>query len=127
VGLLLQEVGGRRPGGFFLQGEMHALVATILLKSTWFDPLDANTQAKPPDGKFAQVEQGVSRSEGRAYTRSTLVDFARLLARICSTENCPPQTLQRQPGDVAGATIGTGCRSVRLALTSSLLQRGHCR
>ena len=44
-----------------------------------------------------------------AYTRSTLVNFARLLARICSTVNCPPQTLQRQPGDAAGATIGPGC------------------
>src|SRR5436853_2965085 len=58
TGLLLQEVGGRRLGGFFLQGEMHALVTTILLGSTGFDALDANTQAKPPDRKFAQVKQG---------------------------------------------------------------------
>ena len=64
--LLLQKVGGRRFGGFFLQGEMHALVTTVLLGSTGFDALDANTQAKPPDRKFAQVEQGVSRSEGNA-------------------------------------------------------------
>jgi hypothetical protein len=31
AGLLLQEVGGGRLGGFFLQGKMRALVATVLL------------------------------------------------------------------------------------------------
>ena len=66
AGLLLQEVGGRRLGGFLLQGEMHALVTTILLGSTWFDALDANTEAKPPDSKFAQVEQSVCGSERHA-------------------------------------------------------------
>jgi hypothetical protein len=54
--LLLQEVGGGRLGGFFLQGKMHALVTTILLGSTRLDALDANPQAKPPHSKFAQVE-----------------------------------------------------------------------
>lgn len=44
-----------------------------------------------------------------AYTCSMMADFARLLARICSTVNSPPQTLQRQPGDAAGATIDPGC------------------
>jgi hypothetical protein len=47
-GLLLQEVGGRRFGGFFLQGEMHA---AILLRMARLDPLDANAEAKPPDGR----------------------------------------------------------------------------
>ena len=54
--LLLQKVDGRRLGGFFLQGEVHALVTAILLGSTGFDPLDANPEAKPPDNKLAQVE-----------------------------------------------------------------------
>jgi len=54
-------------------------------------------------------------------------DFARLLSRICSVVNSPPQTLQRQPGDAACAISGTDCWSARLALTSSLLQCGHCR
>ncbi len=30
-------------------------------------------------------------------------DFTRLLSRICSVVNSPPQTLQRQPGDAACA------------------------
>src|SRR5262249_16108353 len=81
AGLLLQEVGGRRLGGFFLQGEMHALVTTILQGSTGFDPLDANTQAKPPDRKFAQVEQGVSRSEGNAVVAADVGRQATLLKK----------------------------------------------
>ena len=56
AGLLLQEVGGGRFGGFFLQGEMHALMTAILLRMAGLDALDANAQAKPPDGEFAQVE-----------------------------------------------------------------------
>ena len=30
------------------------------------DPFNTNSQAKPPDGELAQIEQGVSRSEGHA-------------------------------------------------------------
>lgn len=44
-----------------------------------------------------------------AYACSMVVDFARLLARICSTVNSPPQTLQRQFGGAAGAMIDHGC------------------
>ena len=52
-GLQLQEVGGRRLGGFFLQGEMHAFMVAILLRIARLDPLDANTEAKPPDGRLS--------------------------------------------------------------------------
>ena len=31
--------------------------------------------------------------------RTAAADFARLLSRICSVVNSPPQTLQRQPGE----------------------------
>src|SRR5271169_7197757 len=44
-----------------------------------------------------------------AYTCSMAVDFGRLLLRICSVVNWPPQTLQRQPGDAACAITGTDC------------------
>jgi hypothetical protein len=49
----LQEVGSRRLSSFFLQGEMHALMTAILLRMARLDPLDANAEAKPPDGEFA--------------------------------------------------------------------------
>jgi hypothetical protein len=35
--------------------------------------------------------------------------LVRLLSRICSVVNSCPQTLQRQPGDAAGAIPGTDC------------------
>jgi hypothetical protein len=42
-GLLLQEVGTRRAGGLFLQGEMHALMPAILLGMAATDPLNGNS------------------------------------------------------------------------------------
>ena len=51
----------------------------------------------------------VARADRLAYACSTAVDFARLLSRICSVVNSPPQTLQRQPGDAACAISGADC------------------
>jgi hypothetical protein len=45
---------------------MHALVATISLGVSRFYPLDADSQTQPPYREFAQVKQGVCRSEGHA-------------------------------------------------------------
>src|SRR5215469_17960528 len=50
----------------FFQSQMHALMATILLGVSRFYPLDADSQAQPPHREFAQVKQGVCRSEGHA-------------------------------------------------------------
>ena len=46
--LLLQEVGGGRFGGFFLEHEMHAFMAAILLGMAGFDALDTDCEAQPP-------------------------------------------------------------------------------
>jgi hypothetical protein len=56
LGLLLQEVRTGRLGGFFLQGQMHALMAAVLLRMTRPDPFNPNPQAQPPNRQFAQVE-----------------------------------------------------------------------
>ena len=64
AGLLLQEIRGRRFGGFFFQSEMHALMTPVLLRRTGLNSFDADSQAQPPDGQLAQVEQGMCGSEG---------------------------------------------------------------
>jgi hypothetical protein len=52
----LQEVQAGRLGGFFLQGQMHPLMAAMLLRMARPDPFDADTEAKPLDRAPAQVE-----------------------------------------------------------------------
>ena len=42
TGLLLEHVGGRRFGGFLLQREVHALVATVLLRVARLNALNLN-------------------------------------------------------------------------------------
>jgi hypothetical protein len=51
--LLLEEISPRGLSGFFLQREVHAFVTAVLLRRTWFDPLDSDPQAQPPDCQFA--------------------------------------------------------------------------
>jgi len=56
VPLLLQDVGARRASGFFLQRQIHALMAAVLLWMTGADAFDANAQAQPPHGELRKLE-----------------------------------------------------------------------
>ena len=59
LGLLLQEVGTSGFGGGQLEGEMHALMPTILLRVARFNAFKANTQPQPPDRQLREIEQGI--------------------------------------------------------------------
>ena len=43
LSLLLQDVGAGRAGGFFLQGEMHAFMAAVLLRMTGADAFNGDS------------------------------------------------------------------------------------
>jgi len=56
-------------------------MAAILLGMTGLDPFDANAQPEPPDGEFAEVEQGMGRSEGHAVIAGDVARQAALLEK----------------------------------------------
>src|SRR5271165_4445111 len=64
AGLLLKAVQAWRAGRLHLQGEVHALVAAVLLRMTWFNTFDRDAEPEPPDGEFGEVEQGIRAGEG---------------------------------------------------------------
>src|SRR5437879_6309009 len=79
--LLLKKIAGRRLGGLFLQGQMHALMAAVLLGVARLNPLDANTEPEPPDRELAQIKQGVRGSEGHAVIAADVGWQAALLKK----------------------------------------------
>ena len=46
--LLLRVIFAGRPGGFLLQGQVHALMLAILLRMAWLDAFDGDTESEPP-------------------------------------------------------------------------------
>ena len=66
AGLLLEAVAAWRAGGFLLQGEVHALVAAVLLGTAWLDAFDGDAEAEPPDRELGEVEQSIGTGEGDA-------------------------------------------------------------
>ena len=70
AGLLVEEVGGRGPGGFGLQGQMHPLVAAVLLGVARLDAFDGDAEPSPPHRQPAQPIEGVRAGEGNAIVGS---------------------------------------------------------
>lgn len=64
--LLLEEILGRRMSGLPLQRQMHALVASVLLRVSRSDAFNGDAQPQPPHREFRQTKQGVGTGEGDA-------------------------------------------------------------
>lgn len=101
LALLLEEVGGRRPGCFQLEGQMHALMAAVLLRVAGLDPLDLDAEPEPPDRELRQVEQGVGRSEGYAVVGP---DRRRQATELLEGPLFPGRTLLQAIREVSGHT-----------------------
>jgi hypothetical protein len=59
AGLLPEAIGARGSHGLFFEGEVHPLMASVLLWVTGFDALDSDAEAEPPDGELGEIEEGV--------------------------------------------------------------------
>src|ERR1043166_5751946 len=68
-----------RPGSFQLQGEVHALVATVLLRVTWLDPFDLDAEPEPPHRELAEAIESVWACKGNAVVGADGLGQAELL------------------------------------------------
>jgi hypothetical protein len=66
---------------FFLQRQMHALVATVLRISP-LDPLGGDAEPEAPDRQFGRVEQGIRAGGGDAVVGSDGLRQSTLLEEL---------------------------------------------
>jgi hypothetical protein len=66
LGLLLKKVAAGRLGSLELQGQMHAFVASVLLRVTGLDAFDLDAEPEPPDRQLAEAEERIGACEGNA-------------------------------------------------------------
>ena len=74
-----RQVERRGLGRLFLECQVHAFVATVLLGTTRLDALDLDPQPEPPDRKLGESEQGVAGGEGSAIVGADGVRKAEVL------------------------------------------------
>src|ERR1700751_1647629 len=82
TGLLLQAVHSGRSGCLFLQREMHALVAAVLLRVARPDALDGDAEAEPPHREFGEIEEAVRTGERHAIVGPDRLGQAALLEEL---------------------------------------------
>src|SRR5690606_24800808 len=77
--LLLEEVEGGWSGSLLLEGEVHALVAAVLLRVARLDALDRDAEPEPPHREPGQSEQGIAGGNGRTVVGADCRGQAELL------------------------------------------------
>src|SRR5215813_2413583 len=82
AGLLLQTVHSGRSGCFFLQRQMHALVAAVLLWVARLDALDGDAEPQPPHREFGEIKEAVWTGERHAIVGSDRLGQTTLLEEL---------------------------------------------
>ena len=85
LGLLLQEVVAGGLGGLQSSGQMHALVAAVLLRVAGLDALDLDAEPQPPDRELAEPVEGIGTGEGDAVVGADGLGQAELLETASNT------------------------------------------
>ena len=89
--LLTPQVGARWSRRLGLERAMEALLATIVLRLTWRDPLDLNTKLYPPYGQLREAACA-HRSERRSVVRANRGGQSELLER----SSTPSQRIKKR-------------------------------
>src|SRR5204863_4847801 len=82
AGLLLQTVYSGRSGCFFLQRQMHALVAAVLLWVARLDALDVDAEPRPPSRRFGEIKEPARTSAGHGIVAPARTAAATLLEEL---------------------------------------------
>ena len=106
VHLLLEDVVRGGPRRLGLQREVHALVTPVLLRMAGGDALEADTEAQPPHGEFAEAIQGMRRRERHAVVGPDRLRPAKLLKR--ALEDAEGVPLLRRGQRFAGQQVARG-------------------
>src|SRR5271154_2469589 len=101
AGLLLATGLGGRSSGVLLQGSMHALMASVLLRRAGVDPLQTDAELQPPHRELAQAG-GPCAGEGRSFVHSHSQRRAALTKRLLESR---AHARQRRGDDAAGEHI----------------------
>ena len=64
--LLLEGIGRCWPGGFLLEGQVHALMPAILLWVAWLDAFDSYAEPEPPDREFREIVEAIGTGKRHA-------------------------------------------------------------
>lgn len=86
--LLLEEVRSSGFGGFFLEREMHAFVAAVLLGMAGLDTFDMDAKAQPPHRELAQAEERMGTGEGHAVVGTDRQRQAEVFERTLEYGKC---------------------------------------
>ncbi len=86
LGLLLKEVLRGRSGGLDLQGQMHALVAAVLLRMAGLDALDLDAEPQRPTESLERLNKALGLAKGTPLSVRMAVGKPKSLKALSNTQ-----------------------------------------